>query len=84
MTNLGGVVGTQIYIQSENPFYWTGYGTSLGFTFAAITACYILTFYCKKRNKQRDLLCEEDVRARHSEQELTEMGDKSPLYRYVY
>lgn len=84
VVNLGGVVGSNIYIQNEAPWFWTGNGVSLGITVSAITACYVLTLYCKKRNQQREAMSDEEVRARFSDQELTELGDKSPLYRYVY
>ena len=34
-------------------------------------------------NKRRDKLSEAEVREKYTEQELVEMGDNSPLYRYV-
>ncbi|KAJ4168749.1 hypothetical protein NW754_010677 [Fusarium falciforme] len=37
----------------------------------------------KSINKKRDLIPEADILSRYTEDELMEMGDKSPLFRYV-
>lgn len=50
---------------------------------AAIVAAVVLRVVYGKLNKKRDRITEEEVRERYSEEELLEMGDKSPLYRYV-
>jgi hypothetical protein len=34
-------------------------------------------------NKKNDKLSEDDVRAQFTEEELTKMGDKSPLFKYT-
>lgn len=83
ITNLGGIVSSNIYIASEAPSYWTGYGVSLGITVTAIVAAYVLEGYLKRQNRKRDEMSEKEVRERWTEEELSEMGDQSPLVRYV-
>ena len=81
--NLGGVAGTNIYLTREAPYYWTGYGVSLGVIFASTSAAVFLRWRLKTINKQRDILSLEDIYERYSEQELLDMGDESPLFRYT-
>lgn len=42
----------------------------------------ILYFMLKRENARRDTMSEDEVRARYTPDELAEMGDKSPLFRY--
>ncbi|TVY83547.1 putative transporter [Lachnellula suecica] len=79
--NLGGAVGSNIFIERQAPDYWLGYGFCLGIVSAAITCTVILRVAYGRVNKERDLMNEEEVRAMYTEEELLDMGDKSPLYR---
>lgn len=81
--NMGGIVGTNIYIAKEAPNYWTGYGISLAFLLNAIVCTFVLRHVWKKINDRRDAMTEEEIFATYTEQELLELGDRSPLYRYV-
>ncbi|KIV81005.1 hypothetical protein PV11_08459 [Exophiala sideris] len=83
MGNFGGAIGSNIYLTREAPHYWTGYGVSLTCSALAIICTFILRWAYKRENEKRDQMSEEEIRAKYSEQELLEMGDKSPLYRYV-
>lgn len=49
---------------------------------AIITAAVLRVVY-GRLNKKRDQQTEEEVRQRYTDEELLDMGDKSPLYRYV-
>ena len=48
---------------------------------------YVLRVGFRKENEKRDRLLaevgEEALRARYTEQELLDLGDKSPFYRYT-
>ena len=81
--NLGGAVGSNIYLAKEEPRYWLGYGFSIGILTAAICATFILRIAYLKANKDRDQMSEAEVRSKHTPEELLDLGDKSPLYRYV-
>ncbi|EXJ77837.1 hypothetical protein A1O3_08996 [Capronia epimyces CBS 606.96] len=84
MGNFGGAIGSNIYLRQEAPRYWTGYGVSIACSALAIASTFILKWAYQRENRKRDQLSEEEVRAKYTEAELLDMGDKSPLYRYVY
>lgn len=46
--------------------------------------CLPIWYYFKvgKINAQREAMTEEEIRAKYGVDELTEMGDRSPYYRY--
>lgn len=65
--NLGGTVGSNIFLANQSPNYWLGYGFSAGVIVAAIISTIILQLATKNINKKRDLISEEEVRARYTE-----------------
>ncbi|CAH0017082.1 unnamed protein product [Clonostachys rhizophaga] len=81
--NLGGAVGTNIYLTREAPYYWTGYGTSLGVIVLSLGATMFLRFKFKQINAQRDAMTVDEVHAKYTEDELRDMGDESPFFRYT-
>ncbi|KAM5343861.1 hypothetical protein ACJ41O_012398 [Fusarium nematophilum] len=81
--NLGGVVGSNIYLAREAPKYWTGYGVSLACSAVGILCTVVLRYVWSRENDKRDKISEAEARAKYTEQELLELGDRSPLYRYV-
>lgn len=82
--NTGGIVGSYIFLDNEQPGYPTGF--AIGLAFAAVTlACVVCLEWSYWRiNKARDLLDEVDVRREYNDEQLARMGDKSPLFRYKY
>lgn len=83
MGNLGGAVGSNIYLTSQAPKYPLGFGLCLGILTLAIICTLLLRIAYSRINKQRDSMSEEEVKARYTEAQLLDLGDKSPLYRYV-
>lgn len=101
--NLGGAIGSNIFLAKQAPHYWLGYGFSLGILIMGMACTMILRFAIRAINKKRDQVPEEQVLSRYAEgscktyssslacfrilttsaDELIEMGDKSPLFRYV-
>ena len=81
--NLGGAVGTNIYLSKEAPHYWTGYGVSLGVVALSIIASFTMKVKLQRENARRDAMSEADIRARYTDQELSDMGDRSPFFRYT-
>ncbi|EMC93252.1 hypothetical protein BAUCODRAFT_76543 [Baudoinia panamericana UAMH 10762] len=81
--NIGGLIGSFIYIDKEAPKYPTGYGTSLGFAAAGIAACFVLEYALWTINKKNEKVSEDEIRAMYTDEKLERMGDKSPLYRYA-
>ncbi|VUC20478.1 unnamed protein product [Clonostachys rosea] len=81
--NIGGIIGSYIYIEDEKPTYPTGFGASLGFAGLGVIACLLLEFFFWRINKSRDAMTEAEVRRKYTEEELEMMGDRSPFFRYA-
>ncbi|KAI1288624.1 major facilitator superfamily transporter [Xylaria venustula] len=81
--NIGGLIGSYIYIAEERPRYPTGYGTSLGFTAAGLVAVLVLEAALMAANKRNAKLTEADVQERYPSEHLEKLGDRSPLFRYT-
>lgn len=78
----GGVVGSNIYLTNEKPFYHTGFGVSIAVVFfCGLVTTLSLRLALARINRNRDKIPIEEIRAKYTDEELTEMGDKSPLYR---
>ena len=85
--NLGGIAGSNIFVAWEAPKYPLGFGTGLAISCAAVLMAIALRWVYARENKKRrellDLEGEDAIRARYSEQELLDMGDKSPFFIYT-
>lgn len=81
--NLGGIASSNIFMASEEPEYWTGYGVCLGLVLVAIAAALILRYSFSKDNQRKEAMTEEEVRETFSESELMALGDRSPLFKYT-
>jgi hypothetical protein len=85
--NMGGIMGSNIYLSREAPKYTTGFAASLAMCCAAILMTLVLRWAYARENKKKDQMLlehgEEAIRAKYSEEELMNMGDKSPFFRYT-
>ena len=81
--NLGGAAGTNIYLTREAPYYWTGYSVSLGVVIISTLAALLVRWRLKAINMQRESLNLNEIYERYADQELLDMGDDSPLFRYT-
>lgn len=85
--NMGGIMGSNIYLEREKPKYKTGFGVSLAMCCTAIAMTFVIRMAYKRENTKREALLrehgEEVIRARYTEQEMLDLGDKSPFYRYT-
>ena len=79
-------MGSNIYLVREAPKYRTGFSVSLVMCLAAIVMTLVVRWAYNRENKKREAMfeghTEEEIRARYSEQELLDLGDKSPFWRY--
>ncbi|KAF9873486.1 putative pantothenate transporter [Colletotrichum karsti] len=82
-SQLGGIVGSNIYIAAQSPTYPVGFGISLGMlsVFGVIWPV-VYWLILKRINARRAAIPLEEIHARYTDQELSEMGDRSPLFRY--
>ncbi|CAI9625970.1 mfs general substrate transporter [Alternaria burnsii] len=76
--NLGGIVASNIFLQSEMPTYPTGYGVSLGMLWICASACTALFFMVKWENAKRER-GERDGRLQ--EVDADNLGDDHPMFR---
>lgn len=80
--NVGGIVGSFMYLESEKPKYPTGFGLSLAFGASGFVVAILLEWSYRVANKKKAKLVEE-AKAKYTEEELFDMGDKSPLFKHV-
>ena len=81
--NLGGIVASNIYITDQKPTYPVGYGVSLGLMWVSGIACTILFIGMKLENKKRER-GERDSRLALPKEEVENLGDDHPSFRFTY
>ncbi|KAK9783975.1 putative Major facilitator superfamily domain-containing protein [Seiridium cardinale] len=81
--NTGGILGSFMYIDSEKPKYHTGFGLGLALGVTGMIMALVLEWTYKKGNAKKAEMTEDEVRLKYSESELMDLGDSSPLFRYV-
>ena len=81
--NIGGVIGSYIYLDDEKPRYPTGFGNSLAFAAAGIIASLALEYFLYRSNTKNGKMTEDEIRAKYTDEQLEAMGDRSPLYKYA-
>ena len=80
--SVGGVIGSFIYLDKEKPKYPSGFGTSMAIAAAGVVSCAALEVTYWRINKERAQMSEDEVRAKYSDEELDDMDDRSPLFKY--
>jgi hypothetical protein len=85
--NFGGIAGSNIFLASQAPRYPAGYGTGLAICIIAVGAALVLRFAYDRENKRRDELVagksDDEIRSMYTDQELLDLGDRSPFFRYT-
>lgn len=85
--NLGGICGSNIFIPAQAPEYPLGFGVGIGICSAAVIMAFVLRTAYRKENEKRDRFMEgktdAEVRAMYTDQELLDLGDQSPFFRYT-
>lgn len=82
MGNIGGIIGSLIFLDREQPQYPTGWGTCLACVLSGLAAALVLEVTYFTINKRRASRGEEEIREKYSDDVLEKMGDRSPLFRY--
>lgn len=80
---VGGLLGSNIFFDDTMPRYFPGYGTSFAIMLAAAATAFASRRVYQKENEKRDCVSEDEIRERYTEDELLELGDKSPYFRYT-
>jgi hypothetical protein len=80
--NVGGIVGSFMYIEKESPKYHTGFGLSLALGGVGLFVALFLEWSYKTGNAKKARLADE-ARVNYTEDQLFDLGDRSPLFKYV-
>ncbi|KAH6972789.1 major facilitator superfamily domain-containing protein [Ilyonectria sp. MPI-CAGE-AT-0026] len=80
--NCGGIIGSFMYLEREKPKYYTGFGLSLAFGATGLIVALFLELSYKMLNARKAKIADE-ARIKYTEEELFEMGDRSPLFKHV-
>lgn len=80
--NMGGIVGSFMFLESEKPKYYTGFGLSLAFGATGAVVALLLAWSYSVANKKKAKVADE-ARAKYTGQELFEMGYRSPFFKHV-
>lgn len=78
--NTGGIIASNVFLDSEMPLYWTGYGVSLGMMCLCGVMCTVLFLKIRQENRKRDR-GERDWRLQ--EPDIDNMGDDHPHWRFI-
>lgn len=81
--NVGGVIASNIFITNEAPLYLRGYTTSLGLLWLCGVGSTVLLIGMRRENKRRDN-GERDYRYDFPMDELVNLGDDHPRFRFSY
>lgn len=81
--NCGGIVASNIYITGQAPTYPVGFGVSLALLWLSGLACTAFFFGLRMENKKRDR-GERDERLNLPEDQLGNLGDDHPRFRFTY
>ncbi|KAJ6071008.1 hypothetical protein N7467_012327 [Penicillium canescens] len=80
--NVGGILGSFMYLEKESPKYQTGFGLSLALGGLGFFVALFLEWSYKVGNAKKDKVADE-ARVKYTEDELFDLGDRSPLFKYV-
>ncbi|KAK7214127.1 hypothetical protein V2G26_021305 [Clonostachys chloroleuca] len=84
IAQLGGVLGSNIFLANEAPTYSTGFGLCIAMLTAfGVVWPGIYYLILRKINRKRAAKPVEEVMDKYTPEQLTEMGDESPLFRYA-
>ncbi|KAK8043891.1 MFS general substrate transporter [Apiospora phragmitis] len=82
--NASGIMAPFIYLTAEGPRYIRGNAVSLSMVGMSVSIYSFLWFWFQRENKRRDAGQVAPEHQHLSEEEMTELGDESPHYRYTY
>jgi sugar phosphate permease len=80
--NISGIVGTNIFLASEAPKYHTGYGVALALIWVGAICATFFFLGLLRENKKREAGLR-DYRLNLPEEEVKNMGDDHPTFRFT-
>lgn len=83
LLNLGGIPGSFMFFDADAPAYNTGFGLSLALGLTSCIVALVLEFSFIAENRKRARMNVDDIREKHTSEELLQMGNRSPLFKYI-
>ncbi|KAL2827582.1 major facilitator superfamily domain-containing protein [Aspergillus cavernicola] len=80
--NIGGILGSFMYLEREKPRYYTGFGISVALGGSGIVVAGLLEWSYMIANRRKEGQADE-ARVKYTEEELFDLGDRSPLFKHV-
>ncbi|KAI1813884.1 MFS general substrate transporter [Poronia punctata] len=79
--NLGGIIATYLFLDTDAPYFTKGYSICLAFILlsAISSTLYLISIHLENKRRAKTV-----TNVGLSEYEKTEMGDLNPEYRYMY
>ncbi|CAL5867380.1 uncharacterized protein PFLUO_LOCUS1598 [Penicillium psychrofluorescens] len=81
--NCGGLVASNVFFTSEAPTYPTGFGISLGMVWICGISCVVFVTWLARENRLREE-GKRDDRYELPPEELSNLGDDHPSFRFMY
>ncbi|CAD6566176.1 MAG: hypothetical protein ASARMPRED_008572 [Alectoria sarmentosa] len=81
--NFGGIIASNIYMTKQKPRYPVGYGVSLALIWMCGLACTVFAIGLRLENKRRER-GERDGRLSLAKEEVENLGDEHPKFRFTY
>lgn len=82
--NLGGAIGSNIYRAKDAPYYKLGHGFAMGMGIMGTVTGIVLLLGLMHENKRKIKNWKEGKFNDYTLEDLSRLGDRSPLYRYRY
>ncbi|KAL4800866.1 major facilitator superfamily domain-containing protein [Aspergillus venezuelensis] len=80
----GGSIGSNIYLDEQAPVYPLGFGFSVGATvLGAMIPATLHWWLMRRENARREGVDVQQVKGKYTAEELGEMGEGSPLFRFT-
>lgn len=81
--NLSGIIAANIYITEQAPTFKLGYGVGLGMVWVCVVCAVAMLVVLKRENQLRDAGGRDD-RLSLPKEELENLGDDHPAFRFTY
>ncbi|EER40921.1 MFS transporter [Histoplasma capsulatum H143] len=83
MGNVSGIMTPFLYVTKDGPRYIKGHAVTLALTGFSAVIYTFMWFHYKRINKARSVGLEDHKIEGMTEEEISEMGDRNPRFRYV-
>lgn len=80
--NIAGIIGSNVFLQNQSPWFHAGYGASIGFLWLGAFAAITMALLMAAENKRRDQGKHDHI-LELPEEERNNLGDAHPSFRFT-